>query len=173
MSLVLPASVPVEGTRRVIWIPGGVADQDAITLGEIASGTDVSCYITGNGWTPTGDQAVIPDPRLCSTQDLQRGGRKTKGLTIQYVWNEAEPTDDEAHLDLIEGTAGVLVNVLQKDEDEEEYLAGDPYQAWPVTLGEQWLLPPETNAIDRISQLCFVTGKVTVLSPIPVLVAGS
>lgn len=170
MSMVLPASVPVEGTRRVVWIPGGVADINAITIGEVASGTDVSCYITGAGWQPTGDQAVIPDPRLCTSQDLERAGRKTKSLTIQYVYNLNEPTDDEARIDLVEGTAGVLVNVLQKPEDEDEIAIGDWYQGWPVSLGEQMPMPPETNAVDRLSQKCFVTGAV---SSIEQLVAGS
>jgi hypothetical protein len=160
MSLVLPASVPVEGTRRVVFIEGGVADVEEITLTEIESGDNISCYVTGNGWQPTGDQAIIPDARLCSTQDFQRGGRKTKGLTLQYTYNLNDPTDDEARLALLEGASGVLVNILQKPEDEDEIEVGDWYEVWPVTLGEQMPMPPETNAIDRISQIAFVTGTV-------------
>jgi hypothetical protein len=160
VTLVLPASVPVEGTRRVVFIEGGVADIEEITIGEIESGEDVSCYVTASGWQPSGDQAVITDARLCSTQDLQRGGRKTKGLSLQYTYNLADPTDDEARLALTEGASGVIVNVVQKSEDEDVVEIGDWYEAWPVTLGEQMLMPPETNAIDRLSQIAFVTGDV-------------
>lgn len=158
---VLPASVPVEGTRRVVFITGDPADIQAITLTELEAGDDVSCYVTGDGWKPTGDQTIIPDSRLCSTQDFQRGGRKTKGLSLTYTYNLNDPTDDAARLALIEGTAGVLVNILQKPESEEDdYAVGDWYEAWPVTLGEQMVMPPETNAIDRLSQIAFVTGVV-------------
>jgi hypothetical protein len=159
--MVLPASVPVEGTRRVVFIPGDVADITSITLGEVASGVDVSCYLTGDGWQPSGEQAFITDARLCTTQDIQRFGRKTKGLAIRYVYNLNSPEDDEARLGLEEGTDGILVNVLQKDEDEDDFEAGDWYQAWPVTLGEQTPMPPETNAVDRINQQVAVTGRVT------------
>lgn len=170
MSLVLPASVPVEGTRRVVFIPGGVDDLNEITLGELTSGTDVSCYLTGDGWQPTGEQAFITDARLCTTQDIQRFGRKTKGLTIRYVYNLNSPEDDEARLALEEGTDGVLVNILQKPEDDEDFEVGDWYQAWPATLGEQLPMPPETNAVDRINQQIAITGKVTGFCQI---VAGS
>lgn len=166
----LPASVPVEGTRRVVFITGTVEDIESITAGEIASGTDVSCYITGSGWQPTGDQATIADPRLCSSQDFERPGRKTKSLTIQYTYNLAEPTEDEARVDLAEGTEGILVNILQKDEDEDDIEVGDWYEAWPVKLGEQMVMPPETNAIDRITQRAFVSGDVAKFHQI---VAGS
>ncbi len=161
MSMVLPASVPVEGTRRYVWIEGGPADINAITLTEINAGDDVSCYITGDGWQPTGDQAFITDSRACTTQDIQRFGRKTKGLAIRYVYNLNDPTDDEARLALTEGASGVLVSILQKPEEEDEYEVGDWYQAWPATLGEQTVMPAETNAVDRINQQVAVTGKVT------------
>lgn len=170
MSLTLPASVSVEGTRRLVFIPGGVADVEAITLPEVESGDNVSCYVTGNGWQPSGDQAVIQDPRLCSSQDFERPGRKTKSLTIQYTYNLGTPSDDEARLALVEGTEGVFVNVLQKPEDEDDIEVGDWYEAWPGTLGEQMPMPPETNAIDRITQRVFVTGTVAKFHQI---VAGS
>lgn len=161
MSMVLPASVPVEGTRRYIWIEGGAADINAITLGELIAGVDVSCYITGDGWQPTGDQAFITDARACTTQDIQRFGRKTKGLAIRYVYNLNEPTEDEARLALAEGSTGDLVSILQKPEEDEDYEVGDWYQAWPSQLGEQMPMPAETNAVDRINQQVAVTGKVT------------
>jgi hypothetical protein len=170
MSMVLPASVPVEGTRRVVFIEGGVADLEAITLGEINSGENVSCYLTGTGWQPTRDQQVISDTRLCTTQDLQRPGRKSAGLTIQYTYNVNEPTDDEARLALTEGSEGVLVNIVQKPEDEDSIEVGDWYEAWPVVLGQQQVMPSEANAIDRIQQVAFVTGQV---SPLSQVVAGS
>lgn len=154
----IPASVDAEGSRRVVFITAA-ADVEAITVAEITAGDDVSCYITGNGWQPGGDQGTITDTRLCSSTDFERPGRKTKTLTIQYTVNFGTPADDVARLNLVEGTAGYLVNFLQVDEDAT-LAANDWYEAWPVTLGEQMMMPPEANAVDRITQKAFVTGPV-------------
>lgn len=170
MAVDLPASVSVEGTRRVVFIEGGVADIDNITITEVDSGDNVSCYITGSGWQPSRDQQVIADPRLCSSQDFERPGRKSASLTLQYTYNLGTPADDEARLALVEGASGVLVNVLQKPEDDEDIEVGDWYEAWPVSLGEQQPLPPEANSVDRINQRAFVTGPVSAISQI---VSGS
>lgn len=157
----VPASVASDGTRRVIFVPA-VADINAITIAEITAADNVSCYLTGDGWTPSGEQATIPDPRLCSTTDFERPGRKTKSLTVRYVFNLDNPTDDEARLALTEGTQGVFVNVLQRVSSVEGDLpaTGDWYEAWPVQLGEQMVMPAEANAVDRIEQRAFVTGPV-------------
>jgi phenylpyruvate tautomerase PptA (4-oxalocrotonate tautomerase family) len=159
MSMTLPASVPVEGTRRVFSLPT-VADINAITVAEINAGTFIGCYVTTAGWQPSQEQATIPDGRLCSSQDFERPGRKTKTLALQYTYNLNEAEDDEARIALAEGTTHVLVNVLQKDEDEDDVAVGDWYEAWPVQAGEQVVMAVETNAIDRIQQKQFVRGKV-------------
>ena len=159
MSMTLPASVPVEGTRRVYSLPA-VADINAIKLSEFEAGTFIGCYVTTSGWVPSQEQATIADGRLCSSQDFERPGRKTKTLSLQYTYNLNEAEDDEARLALAEGTTHVLVNVLQKDEDEDDLAVGDWYEAWPVQAGEQVVMPVETNAVDRITQKQFVRGKV-------------
>ena len=158
--MVLPASVPVDGTRRVIYVPT-VADPAAVTVAEANGGTPIAGYVTGDGWTPGGDQATIPDPRLQSSQDFERPGRKTKTLSIRYVYNLNSPEDDQARITLAEGTTGYLLNVLQKpEEDGDEITAEDWYEAWPIQAGEQYVMPAEANAIDRIEQKTFVTGRV-------------
>lgn len=170
MSMVLPEAVPVEGTRRVIWIPGGPANIDAITLTEINAGENISCYLTGDGWNATGEQAVISDPRLCSSEDNELPGRKSKTLSLRYVYNLNSPTDDEARLALVEGSDGVLVNVLQKPEEDDVFEVGDWYEAWPVRAGEPMVLPSEANAVDRIEQRMFKRGRVAKFKQ---LVAGA
>lgn len=159
MSMTLPASVSSDGTRRVYRLPT-VADINAIKLSEFAAGTFIGCYVTTAGWQPGQDQATVPDGRLCSSQDFERPGRKTKTLGLQYTFNLAEAEEDEARLALAEGTTGVLVNVLQKDEDDDDIAIGDWYEAWPVQHGEQVVMASEANAVDRISQKQFVRGKV-------------
>ena len=155
----IPASVPVEGTRRVVFCPT-VADINAITVSEIEAGKLIGCYVTKTGWQPSSDQASIVDGRLCSSQDFEQPGKKTKQLSLQYTFNLGTPEDDEARIALAEGTTGVLVNVLQKEEAEEAFVVGDWYEAWPVKCGEQQVMTVEENAVDRIQQKQFVTGPV-------------
>lgn len=166
----IPASVSAEGTRRVVFVEGGVADRSAVTLGEVAGGDELSCYLTGQGWQPTRDQASIADDRYCASQSFERPGRKSAGLTLQYVWNGAEPGDDVARLTLTAGVSGDLVHILQKPEDEDNFTVGDFYEVWPIVAGEQVVMPPEQNSVDRIQQKVFVTGPV---SGIHELVSGS
>lgn len=158
--MVLPASVPVDGTRRVIFVPT-VANPTAVTIAEANAGTPIAGYLTGDGWIPGGDQATISDTRLLSSQDFEQPGRKTKTLGIRYTFNLATVTDDVARITLAEGTTGFLLNVLQKpEEDGETITAADWYEAWPVKVGEQMVMPSEANSVDRIDQKAFVTGRV-------------
>jgi len=159
--MALPASVPVDGTRRVIFIPTA-ADIRAVTATEANAGVHLASYIAGgDAWTPGGDQATIPDPRLSSSQDFEQPGRKTKTLSIRYTYNLNSEEDDVARLTLAEGTVGYLLNVLQKPElDGDTITADDWYEAWPVKAGEPMVVPSEANAVDRIDQKMFVTGPV-------------
>lgn len=160
MVLRLPAAVPSMGTRRVVFIPGTVANIEAITVTEITAGENISCYLTRqNGWAPTGDQAVINDGRYCSAQDFELPGTKTRTLSVQYTFNLNEPLDDEARLALTEGVEGVLVHLMQLDEDAETFTAGDFYEAVPVRMGMQSVVAVEDNAVDRIQQKAFIRGE--------------
>lgn len=160
MVLRLPAAVPSMGTRRVVFIPGTVANMEAITVAEITAGENISCYLTRqNGWAPTGEQAVINDSRYCSAQDFELPGTKTRTLSVQYTFNLGEPTDDEARIALVEGAEGVLVHLMQLDEDAETFAADDYYEAVPVRMGMQSVVAVEDNAVDRIQQKAFVRGE--------------
>jgi len=157
--LTLPAAVPSMGTRRVVFLPTA-EDIEAITLPEITAADNISCYLTrSGGWQPTGDQATITDARYCSAQDFEQPGTKTRTLMVQYTFNLANPTDDEARLALQEGVVGILVHFLQIDQEEESFAVGDWYEAVPVRMGMQNVMGVEDNAVDRIQQKAFITGE--------------
>lgn len=168
MVLDIPASVPVDGTRRVKFVET-IAAPAAMTVAEVTAGDDIGCYLTGDGWNPSGDQQTITDSRLCSPTDYEQPGRKSEALSIRYVFNLGTPADDVARLTLPEGTTGYLVNGLQKDSDEA-WAADDWYEAWPIKAGVQRVLPSEANAVDRIDQKVFITGPVVRFAKV---VAGS
>lgn len=170
MSLTLPRAVPSLGTRRVVMLPA-VANINAITAAEIEDGVNISCYLTrSNGWQPTKDQATITDGRYCSSQDLEIPGAKTRSLMLQYSFNLDNPTDDVARVELQEGTEFTAVHFMQKADGDDEFAATDWYEAVPVLLGEQNVVPMEDNAIDRIQQKAFIRGEWTGLKQ---LVAGA
>lgn len=171
MTLTIPAGVPSMGTRRVVFVPGTVADIDAITVTEATAASNISCYIMrNNGLTKNLTQNKITDGRYCSAQDFQRFGSKSKDMSLAYSTNLDTPEDDAARLALVEGTEGILIEFFQVDEDAETFAVGDWYQATPIQLGEQHIPPVEDNAIDRIEQQVAVTGSWTQLKQ---LVAGA
>lgn len=171
MTRTIPAGVPSQGTRRVVLITGVVADIDAITVAEVTSGKDLSCYLMRqNGLTESLTQNKINDGRFCSAQDFQVFGTKSKEMSLAYSFNLADPTDDEARLALPEGTRGILVVLYQVDEDSETFAADDWYKATPIQAGEQHIPAVEDNAMDRIEQQLAVTGSWTDLKQ---LVAGA
>lgn len=153
-----PSAVPSMGTRRVVFLPA-VADITKITKVEMATGKNLSCYLTrAGGWNPGGDQGTIKDDRLCSIQDFEQPGTESRTLEVQYVFNLGTPAEDEARLALEKGTRGVIVHLMQVDEDSETFETGDWYEAAPVVAGMQMVQAVEDNAVDRIKQKLFVTG---------------
>lgn len=157
MAQVIPKSVKTGGTRRVIFVEGGVADKAAIAKTEADAAENVSCYLSRQGgFEQGGEQQTIADDRYCSSQSFEVPGTKQKTLQVQYVFNLNEPTEDAARLTLTEGTKGTIIRFFQKDEDDESFEVGDWYDAVDVECGEQVVVEGEDNAVDKIRQKLFV-----------------
>ncbi|MCO0632709.1 hypothetical protein NGH33_01805 [Micrococcus yunnanensis] len=156
-------STPADGNQLVIDVPA-IADIDNPTVAELtaASVEDLSCYLTGDGWSPSKEQASIPDERLCSTETFERPGRKTRGLEVTYIDNTNSPYEAEFNKavdTLAEGTDHYIVTrrgVLY----EQPIKAGQVVEIWPVTAGEQREVPNEANSVTRTVQKLFVRGPV-------------
>lgn len=166
MVMPVPASVSSDGTRRTVWLVGGATDPANVTTAELAAGLDLSFYLVhgADGFNAGRSQAQIPDNRQGSSQDFQKPGRKSPTLSVRYTFNDDEPLENEAKLELLEGTVGAFVHLFQVPEDYDPATDGDyagfAYEYWPSQLGEQAPLPEEVNAVDRINQSVSVTGKV-------------
>lgn len=161
MSLTTPTAVPSMGTRRVVAIQTA-ANLDALKMSDIATAINISCYLTrSGGWAPTKEQASVAHQPYCSSQDFEIPGAKSRQLMLQYTFNLEDPTSDVARIELEEGTSLILVHFLQKNEDDEDFAVGDWYEAIPVLMGEQNVVPMEDNALDRIQQKAFVRGEWT------------
>lgn len=157
MSQTIPQAIKTAGTRRVLFVEGGVSDLNAITQDEVAAADNVSCYLTAFG--QTADQAAIQDRRYCSSQVFEIPGEKTKSLQVSYTFNLGDSGNDQARLSLAEGTKGTLIRFLQKDESDDTFDAGDWYDAVNVECGEQIVIDGEDNALDRIQQKMFIQSE--------------
>jgi len=157
-----PLSVSADGNLLVKWVPT-IANTLAPTAAEINAGSavDLSCYLTGSGFGPSTDEAIVPDPRLCSRQVFEAPGRLTEMLQLGYVFNPASPADNVAYLTLIYLTLGFVV--ARWGIAFETAVVGGSVQkvdVYPARCGIQQKQPPEENSVLRVSQKIFVRGAV-------------
>lgn len=158
--MTMPVSVPSDGTLRVDYVPA-LADPLAPTITELTAvgAQELSAYITGDGWQPTSDQQSVTDERLASTQTFEKPGRKSKSLTIVYVHNPADPTNNEAYITLAEGTIGYIVARWGVPRGQA-WAAGDLVDVWPIEAGEQVKNWNGLNSLHTTTQRLFVIGPV-------------
>jgi hypothetical protein len=157
------ADVPgttADGNVKIAFVPT-IADPAAPTATELtAVGVkDLSCYLTSDGWTPGLDEQVVSDERLCSTQTFEKRGRNSRTLSIKYVENPTEPTDNVAYTTLAPGTTGFLVE-RRGAAYSGAFAADDVVNVWPIEAGEYDPQPPEANSVLKVAQKAFVTGTV-------------
>ena len=156
-------STPADGNFKVVYVPA-IADTQAPTLDEVnaAAALDISCYLTGDGWNPTKEQATIPDPRLCSRQEFSRPGRKTPGLSITVIDNTNSPIESESNEaveTITEGAEGYFVERIGVAY-EEPFEVGQKVSIYPATAGEKQVLAPEANSVTRSTIPQFIRADV-------------
>lgn len=155
-------STPADGNMLVLVLPE-VADLKAITLSETtgAGVVDISCYLTGGGYTPSLDEQVVADERLCDRETRESPGRHSRGLDLTYIdnTNAVDSVDiNKAVETLIPGSRHVIL--VRRGLAFETPLAADQtYTAYRVTSGQYNELPPEANSVFKISQKQFVSGS--------------
>lgn len=165
-------STPADGNVRVDLVVA-MADTLAPKLTELnaVTTTNISCYLTGDGWAPTYDQATITDDRLCSTQVFGQPGRKSLGLSLTVIDNtnsDNETAFNEAVEALVEGQEIFAVYRAGIPFDEP-YAVGQKVRVWPFKPGMKQELPPEANSVLKAMYPTFVIGNVN--APVAV-VAG-
>jgi len=155
-----PVSVQADGNLLVLFVPT-IADTENPTVGELTAGSvvDLSCYLTGDGFTPNTEEQTVSDERICSRQTFEQPGRYQDSLDIAYVYNILSAVDDEARLALTQLRTGNIV-ARWGQAFEDAVAAGDIVDVYPVKLGVPKKQPPVANSVLRIAQKPFVIGKV-------------
>lgn len=157
-----PISVSGNGTMRVAFIPGGLANRAVPKLTELTDPDtlDFTCYAAGeNGFTTNTTENTIDDPRLCSKRTYQQPGDSTDEVGLVYVFNPKSPTNDKARLALTRGIIGDWV-VRWAVDYEIPWAVGDEVDVYPTKLGKQNKQTVARNAVHRIAQKPFVIGEV-------------
>lgn len=157
--MALPTAVATDGNVRIDFLLTATAA--APTLAQLNAGTAVRAgsYITGDGFSASGEQASISDERVETTQTFEQPGRKSKTLTLTYVHNPAVPADNVLALALTEGTTGYIVTRFGIPK-ETAYAAGQKVQVWPVKCGEPMPNYNGANSVQTVTQRMFVTNDV-------------
>lgn len=159
----IPPSTPADGNLLVLVVPE-IADPTAPTVAELTAATavDISCYLTADGLQVTQDQATMTDERLCSTQVLGRGGRKTFGLSLRGIDNtnsEHEAEYNEFIEALPEGT-DLYVYIRRGLPHSTDPEAAQKGRVWPVTPGMRADDAPEANSVLTATIPTFMHGDV-------------
>lgn len=154
-------STPADGNEKVVVVPA-IADTSAPKLTELnaAGAVDISCYLTGDGFSPSLSEQVITDERKCSRQTFEQPGRSQRGLDVTYIDNTNAPneaTDNKAKDTLVPGQAQYIVTRRGQDF-EAPFAVGDKVTVTPIKGGQYNEVPGAANEVLKISQKLFVTG---------------
>lgn len=155
-------STPADGNIAT-WIVATVADPDAPSLAtDLASLTDISCYLTPDGFSLSVDQATITDERECDTEVFGQPGRKTWSLSLTGIDNTNsanEATHNEMADALVEGTQMFIVRRRGKAFDTP-LAVGDKVSVTPFKPGVKQPVATEANSVLRSTWTGFITASV-------------
>lgn len=165
MTLSIPESDTAEGNVKVTFIPGAIADLEAVTPTEANNAANVALDVFMlQGWAGlTSNQNTGQDRRFASKEGFDRLGRSTRSLApLQYTDKPQETGSDpgnKAKTALAEGTTGYVMIGRGKDP-ADTWADDDQYVILPVECGVQ---NPDVTGSDEfapltITQTLGVTG---------------
>lgn len=168
MAVTVPPGVNAEGNLKVAYVPT-IADLAAPTVAEIsaAGALDISFFLTGGNFKPSGEQARGDDRRVGSTQTFERLGREKSSIDdLVYV---ADPqavaaTAENKAMELFQsGVVGFFVVRYGLDALTVDFASTQFVDIWPIKFGVQNKTPLAENdefALITITQGVAVTGIV-------------
>lgn len=140
----------------VLLVPA-IADTTAPTIAEVTAGTvvDLSCYLTGEGFSPSVTENTSEDTRLCTKQIFENPGDFVEGLELSYVFNNLDEDEDEARINLTAGVDKFIVARYGIDP-EDSISTGDIVDVFSFRAGKQRKNTPGRNSVHTITQKLFL-----------------
>jgi hypothetical protein len=168
MVVTIPAGVKAEGNLKVAYVPT-IANLATPTVVEVnaAGALDVSFFITGGNFKPSGEQARGDDRRVGSKQTFEALGREKS--TIDDLIYIADPQAAAAvagnkAMELFQpGVGGYFVVRYGLDAETVDFVAAQKVDIWPIVFGVQnksALAENDEFAKITIVQAVAVTGVV-------------
>lgn len=139
-----PGSVASDGNLKVVFVPEGTA----VNVAGVTAGTALTYSFTPAGFSRNITEETISDERLTLAQVLQKAGRTTEELEVQYVFGS---DDDVAYPLLKRGVRGQLV-VRYGVPNEQDFAAGDEVDVIHIECGVQRKDAPTANSVFTVTQ---------------------
>lgn len=146
----VPGSVAWDDNLRITFVPSGANPLSAAIL---AGGTAKDLTYSLKSFTRTITQAMIDDPRLTLKQVLQKFGKVTETVEVNYVFGD---DDDVARVALAEGTAGFIV-LRYSVPNATAWTAGQEVDVLTIECGKQRKDAPVENGVQTITQSIAIT----------------
>lgn len=150
-----PLSVATDDNLRIAFVPSGDANSKAVL--DAGTTKDLTYGFTPSGFNRSITQETINDPRLTLKQMLQRAGRVTEELEVQYVFGDS---GDVAKVALAEGTTGYIVVRYAVANATAWTATTQKVDVIPIQCGKQRKDAPTENGVWTVTQKLYVTGPV-------------
>ena len=146
----VPLSVAWDDNLRITFVPSGADPLSVAVLGG-ATAKDLTYSLKTFNRAIT--EAVINDPRLTLKQILQKRGKITETLEVNYVFGDAA---DVAYAALAEGTEGFLV-LRYSVSNSTAWAAAQTVDVITIECGRQRKDAPVENGVQTVTQTLFIT----------------
>jgi hypothetical protein len=143
----VPGSVAWDDNLRITWT--AEAD-DPLSAADLAAGDDLTYSL--KSLARTINEARIEDPRLTLKQILEKAGKVTEQVEVQYVFGDAA---DVAASVLTRGTQGHLT-LRYSVPNATAWTAAQIVDVITVECGKQRKDSPVENGVQTITQTLFV-----------------
>lgn len=147
----VPQSVAFDGNLRIAFVPDG---SDPKSVASLTGATAKDLTYSLKAFTRTITEAVIDDPRLTLKQTLQKRGKVSETVEVQYVFGA---DDDVAATVLAEGVKGAI-DLRYSIPNETAWTAAQVVDIITIECGKQRKDAPTENGVQTITQTLFVTA---------------
>lgn len=145
---IVPESVPYDDNMRITAVAKGVNAKSAAVL---AAGTDLTYSLKAFNRTQT--EAVIEDERLTLKQVLQRAGKLSENVEVQFVFGD----DEDVAAPLLLNKSEHQIAVRYSTPNATEWTAAQVADVIHIRCGIQRKDAPVTNGVQTITQTWFIT----------------
>ena len=146
----VPGSVAWDDNLRITFVPSG---SNPLSVAILAGATAKDLTYSLKSFNRAITEAIIEDPRLTLRQVLQKFGKVTESVEVNYVFGA---TDEVARTALAQGVEGFLV-LRYSVANDTAWTVGQEVDVLTIECGKQRKDAPVENGVQTITQTLAVT----------------